>query len=107
MPSKFSLQYTASFDEDLRNIYKYIAHNLQNPEAASEQVDRIMLATTSIALFPKAYRVRGNNRYGKEVRFFPVDNYVIIYSVDDANYIVNILRVLYGRRNMNYFFSLD
>lgn len=107
MASNYSILYSPSAYEELEEIYEYISRNFKAPETAREQIKRITQAIRTLAVFPKLFRVRKKDSKGREVRLLPIDNYVIIYSVDDANYIVNILHVLYGRRNMNYFFSLD
>ena len=101
MGSNFNIGYSEDFDEDVRAIHTHIAYNLKNPLAASEQVSRIISATESLGIFPKLHRVRGKDRFGNEMRIYPIDNYKILYSVDELKHIVNISRVLYGRRNIN------
>lgn len=81
-------------------IYYYIAFRLLNPEAASAQSDRIMSAAEILAAFPKIFRVRGKDSDGNELRLFPVDNYAVLYSVDEASYTVNVSNVIYGKRNL-------
>lgn len=100
MALNFNLHYSENFEEDLREIYTHITYNLQNPFAASEQVNRITLAAESLRVFPKMHRVRGKDRFGDELRIYPVDNYNILYSIDEIENIVNISRVLYGHRNI-------
>ena len=34
-------------------------------------------------------------------RAFPINNYNVFYSVDEGQHVVNISRVLYGRRNID------
>ncbi|MBQ6737474.1 MAG: type II toxin-antitoxin system RelE/ParE family toxin, partial [Synergistaceae bacterium] len=40
-----------------------------------------------------------------EIRILPVDNYLILYSVDDEKQIVNVSRVIYGRKNIHLLFA--
>ena len=103
----FKVIYSDKAVDQLQEIYNYIKLNFFDPQTARSQTDRIMLEIESLALFPKRHRVRGYDHKGKEIRFCPVDNYVILYSVNDDECTVNISSILYGRRNMNYFFSFD
>ena len=97
----FRVIYSGNAVEDIRNIYDYIAYKLFNPQIASQQSDRIMSAAESLAVFPKMHRVRKKDSKGNETRFFPIDNYLILYDVDDDKHTVNILRVVYRRRNID------
>ena len=100
MESIFSIHYSEDFEEDLRSIYTHIAYNLQNPFAASEHMNMIISATEALRIFPKIHRVR-RKKSGKEIRVVPVKNFNILYSVNDERNTVNILHVLYGRRNID------
>ena len=87
--------------DDMAKIRAYITYNLQNPFAASGQLERIMSSMQKLIAFPKLHKVRGKNKHGNEMRIYPVDNYTVLYYVDEAEHIVNISRVLYGRRNID------
>ena len=100
MALSFKIKYSKRFDNDISGIYEYIAYKLQNPHAATEQLNRIMSAVETVGVFPKIHRVRGKDKKGNEFRLCPVDNYVIIYFFDDVKNIVNISRVLYAKRNI-------
>lgn len=98
MASKYSIVYTPSARRDLDEIYEYIAGEFYSPDIARRQVSRIVRAIKTLAVFPKMYRVRRKNT---GIRICPVDNYMIVYSVDDENNIVNISRIIYSRRNLD------
>lgn len=98
MASKYSIVYTPSARRDLDEIYEYIAGEFYSPDIARRQVSRIVRAVKTLAVFPKMYRVRRKNT---GIRICPVDNYMIVYSVDDENNTVNISRIIYSRRNLD------
>lgn len=101
--TEYSLVITAPALEDLNDIRSYIADRLNNPSAASEFSDKIFHYAESLILFPKRNRVRKKIEKGRKIlgiRYMPVDNFIIIYCVDDSKHTVNILRVMYGRRNL-------
>ncbi len=85
--------------DDIRDIRAYIAAD--NLEAAARQRKRILSAAKSLAHSPKRYRVRGKDLQGRELRFLPCDNYVLIYYVDDNNNIVHLMQVAYSRRDID------
>lgn len=97
----FNVVYTSEARQDLRDIYEYIVYELLVPETAAGQVDRIMKAARSLEQMPMRHR-----RYEEEpwhsqgLRFLPVDNYLIFYLPDETNNVVNIIRIMYGGRDV-------
>lgn len=97
----YDVVYTAEARQDLRDIYEYIAYELLVPEIASGQVDRIMKAARSLEQMPMRY-----TRYEEEpwhslgLRFLPLDNYLIFYLPDETTSVVNIIRIMYGGRDV-------
>lgn len=99
--TRFRVIYSYDALKELRGIRRYISRKLNNPSAASKQVAHIMLAAESLAVFPKLYRVRQVDTDGNEIRFFQVDNYTIIYYVDESRKTINVIHVIYSRRNID------
>lgn len=87
--------------QDLRGIYWYIAYMLQSVQKATAQIDRLQKSIRSLDQMPERYR-----RYEIEPwhsrgwRIMPVDRYCVFYMVDHDRGIVEIQRVLDGRRNI-------
>lgn len=96
----FSLEITEAAREDIRKIHLYVAGKLRNPKAASKLADKIISFAESLAVSPKRHRVRRKNSRGQEFRYMPVDNFVIIYTVNEQSKIVSVLNVIYGKRNI-------
>ena len=97
----FNVVYTSEARQDLRDIYEYIAYELLVPEIASGQVDRIMKAVRSLEQMPMRYRLYEEEPWHSQgLRFLPVDNYLIFYLSDETNNVVNIIRVMYGGRDV-------
>lgn len=97
----FNVVYTSEARQDLRDIYEYIAYELLVPEIASGQVDRIMKAARSLEQMPMRYRLYEEEPWHSQgLRFLPVDNYLIFYLSDETNNVVNIIRVMYGGRDV-------
>ena len=91
----------------MRGIFEYIAFELQSPENASGQLDRLEEQILNLDTMPERYR-----RYEKEpwksrgLRVLPVDNYVVLYIPDCDKKVVTILRVMYTRRDIDHQLNL-
>ncbi len=97
----YDVVYTAEARQDLRDICEYIAYELLVPEIASSQVDRIMKAARSLEQMPMRYtRYEEEPWYSQGLRFLPVDNYLIFYLPDETTRVVNIIRIMYGGRDV-------
>jgi toxin ParE1/3/4 len=95
------IQYSARSREDLNSILEYIAYELLSPEYAADQVERIMKAVRSLEDMPMRHSIYSEEPWKtKQVRFLPVDNYIIFYLPKDDSGTVNIIRIIYGGRDM-------
>ena len=95
----YDVVYTAEARQDLRDIYEYIAYELLVPEITSGQVDRIMKAARSLEQM-RYTRYEEEPWYSQGLRFLPVDNYLIFYLPDETTSVVNIIRIMYGGRDV-------
>lgn len=85
---------------DLENIFHYISIELVNPESAFSLIERFEKKFISIRMFPKAnsnikHPSLSNNCLRKSV----VDNFLIVYFYDEEKDLVNIVRVIYAKKN--------
>ena len=98
----YEVEVSEQADSDLREIFDYIAFELQSPENASGQLDRLEEQMLSLYTMPERYR-----KYEKEpwksrgLRVLPVDNYVVLYISDSNKKVVTILRVMYAGRDID------
>lgn len=88
-------------DQDLRQIFEYIAFELCSPENAAGQLDRLEAAIIKLKTFPEKHRRYGNEPwYSRNLRVLPVDNYCVFYIPDKDTMKVTVLRVIYSGRDM-------
>lgn len=86
---------------DLRGIYEYIAFALQSKINADRQLDRIEREILSLSEMPERYKVLDLGfEAAKTVRMVTVDRYCVIYHVAKERGAVQILRILYGGRDI-------
>lgn len=98
----YEVKVSEQAERDLRGIFKYIAFELQSPENASGQLDRLEEHILSLDTMPERCR-----RYEKEpwkgrgLRILPVDYYVVLYIPNEEKKMVTILRVMYAGRDVD------
>ena len=86
--------------KDLTAIGDYITKELYAPQTALDLMDEIDIQLIGLRQMPKRYAQISDDRLARsDIRSIPVKNYLIFYVVDDAAKTVNVLRVLYSRRD--------
>ena len=97
----WKIVYTSRAREDLRNIFEYIFNELCAPDTAVNQTRRIMQSIRSLDDNPMRYRLREDEPWhSMGLRFFPVDNYLVLYLPKEGKKVVNIVRIMYGGRDI-------
>lgn len=98
----FHVVYSAEARQDLRDIYEYIACELLVPETATGQTERIMKAIRSLEQMPMRHRLYEEEPWHSQgLRVLPVDNYLVFYLPDENSATVNIIRIMYGGRDID------
>ena len=86
---------------ELDSIYEYIANEKSAPENAKGQVDRIKKAVLNLSAFPQSHQRRNEGRYAeKGYRQLLIDNYLVIFRIDEADKTVYVITVQYQGRNI-------
>lgn len=97
----FDVSYSAEARQDLRDIYEYIAYELLASETAVGQTERIMKAIRSLEQMPMRHRLYEEEPWHSQgMRVLTVDNYLVFYLPDETNAIINIIRIMYGGRDI-------
>ena len=86
---------------DLEDIYAYISNEILEPVVAKRQIDRIWEALGTLSIFPYSHQDRLVGRYAnKGYKQFIVDNYLVIYRVDEEKKEVFVVTIQYARRDI-------
>ena len=89
----YEVELSEQADSDLRGIFEYIAFELQSPENASGQRDRLEEQILSLDIMPERYRKYENEPWkSRGLRVLPVDNYVIFYIPDSIRMTIAAFR---------------
>lgn len=97
----YSIIYSAQAKRDLRSIYEYIAFKLLAPDTAGRLAQRIMNEVLNLNEMPMRYKLYDKkpwSSYG--LRVFAVGKYLIFYLVVEKLQVVNIVRIMYGGRDI-------
>jgi len=87
-------------ENDLVDIVKYIASQLSAPLSALNMMDLFDAAMTGLSDLPQHCPVVRDERLSQMgYRKLIVKNYVVFFSIDEKNKVVNIERILYVRRD--------
>ena len=98
----FHVAYSAEARQDLRDIYEYIAYELLVSATAVGQTERIMKAIRSLEQMPMRHRLYEEEPWHSQgLRVLPVDNYLVFYLPDENSATVNIIRIMYGGRDID------
>ncbi len=99
MPWDIELTNDASTEMHLTYYYIFLA--LNNPIAAINFLEKIGNAIDSLQEFPKRYKIREEEKFKcKNIRSMPVENYLILYTVDDTSNTVIVTHIINGKQNI-------
>ena len=99
MSESYSVIYSPQAKDDLMEIYSYIAFELQVPDIAEGQVNRIRKAVRSLNFMPARYvNVEWEPWKSMEMHRVTVDNFTVYYLVNE--HIVSIIRIFYNGRDI-------
>ena len=94
--------YTHAARQDLREIYEYIAYTLLVPKTARALTEQIMSEVRSLETFPERNPLyKDEPWYSQGVRFLPVKNYLVFYTVKAETETVSVARIMYGGRDIS------
>ena len=98
---KYKVKINPRAIHELDGIYQYIASEKLTPDNAKGQIDRIKKAILNLDTFPQSHQERNEGRYaGKSYRQLLIDNYIVIFRIDETNKIVYVVTIQYQGRNL-------
>ncbi len=98
MANKYGYKLTPLAEQDIDSALAYIAETLCNGKAALDLLNKIEHAIGTICEFP--YSAADCRRFlvtDEQIRHVPVENYIMIYEIEEREKSVNILRFCYTR----------
>lgn len=97
---KYKVKLNPKAYRDLNEIFDYISQNLQSPENAKRQTNRLWKALKSLDTFPQSHQKRITGTYAeKSYHQLLTDNYITIFKIEESQKIVKIITIQYEKRN--------
>ena len=94
----YCVKITEQAQEQLREIYSYIALQLQSPNTALKMLDVLEKEISSLSYFPNRIALTEEEPWhSKGIHKMPVKNYLVYFWIDDVRKTVQITAVVYGR----------
>lgn len=98
----YEINLTPEAKNDLIDIFKYIAFDLQSAQNAASQLERIEKGIKSLSQMPERFRVYETEPWqSRNLRIMPIDSYLIFYIPIHGKSTVTIIRILYHRQNID------
>ena len=102
MECKYSYRFTEKAEQDFDEILRYISVDLANPTAAQNLGRKIFEQINVVRSFPDSGAPVDNEILSdKSVRKLLVDNYILYYKAHYDEKIIFIIRIVYGKRNLD------
>ena len=88
-------------ENDIDEIYRYIAFSLEEPNNAWNQIKRIREQIGKLSKMPERFPVIDEEPWkSRGVRRVNIDNYAAFYVLDKDSGTVVVIRVFYSRRDI-------
>jgi len=101
MSNKFRIEYLPIAEKDLTEILEYIL--VDNPTAAQNLIDEIDKSISKLSHFPYMGSIPKDSRLILlNYRMLIVSNYLVFYVVLDEEKVVEIRRILHGKRKYDF-----
>lgn len=98
--AKYRVDVSEPAENDLRDIIRYIASQLSAPISALNMMELLEEVMTGLSDMPQRCSLIADERLSQMgYRKITVKNYVVFFSIDEKNKVVDIERILYSRRD--------
>ena len=97
---KYMIHYSASAERDIDKAIDYIINNLKNPLSAKLLQQREISLVNNLVHFPYKHPVIDDLLLAPyKIRYVPINNYLLFYTVIEETRTIYIVRFLYSRRD--------
>lgn len=97
---EYKVKLTDVFLEEIEEICNYITNKLKNIDASNRLREKVIYNILLLENSPKMCAKIGKvDRVKRQYRRLVVNNYIILYTVDEKEKIVYIAHIYYGGRN--------
>lgn len=96
----FEIEFTEDCRDEIKEIFKYISESLVAKDAAKRLMKKMRKNVMDLAESPLLYgKIEKKDKRKRDFRRIVVDNYVILYTVDETKKTVYISHMYYSGKN--------
>lgn len=93
----YKIEFTEESKKEIKKIYNYIKNELYAENAAKRIMNKVEELVNNLAYAPKIYAEIDKYRGTKKVyRRIVIDNYVLLYTINEQNKKIYIMHMYYG-----------
>ena len=100
---RYSVFISAAAEKDMLDVYRYMQDVLSVPETGILYLEKFQDAVEGLQVFPGRFK-KVFTINGREIRFCPVENHLIFYRICEKRERVEVIRILYSRRDYEALF---
>jgi len=102
----FKTEYSEQAAADLADVIQYLSDELCSPQAAERFYQAVYEKLEVLSENPYIYPLHHDEKlYAEGYRFAVIGNYLMFYMVNDDSSIVDIVRIVYGGRDISAVFE--
>lgn len=103
MSDRYTVKITPQAQKQVKEIVNYIRYTLQAPDTAVKMQDAFESEIASLSVFPARIPIVEEEPWRNQgIHKLSVKNYLIYFWVNDAEKVVEIIGVVYGRRDQRH-----
>lgn len=100
MNKTYTVKITSQAEEQIQEIIHYITNDLKAPDAALHLLDALEDSFTSLTHFPqRVVLVDEEPWHTKGIHRLPIKNFLVYFWIDEDNVRVQIIAVIYEKRD--------
>lgn len=96
----YQIEITEPAELDLREIYRYISVELQEPSIALSFIEKINEAIIGLENLPYRHELVIDEQLANQgIRKIPIEKYMIFFKIQEDEKKITVVRILYGKRD--------
>lgn len=106
MEKIYTVKITSQAEEQMQEIIHYIAYELKAPDAALHLMDALEDSFVSLSHLPQRVALVDEELWrNKGIHRLPVKNFLVYFWIDEEHLKVQIIAVIYDKRDQLYHLS--
>ena len=96
----YEIEFTESARDEIRAVYEYISKSLVNEDAAKRLMRKMRTNIMNLTKSPEIYvKIEKKDRLKRNFRRMVVDNFIVLYTIDEYKKTIYISHMYYGKKN--------